>query len=230
MYSIDCDLDIIVESKVIPVHSFNFMMASHVFRQMLQSGLQEAREGRIVLEGKLLSEFQIVLPFIEVFGGALPPPVTKDNVMILLKWADEYQMEMLTRRCEEFCFTFLDANTISSLEIALDFKLQNFVDKCISTYFLPPVSMRSVMVLMTCAEAYQMDKLTERCKDTILQFPVTKDNVRVLLMWSENYTGEYQMDLLNRRCAEVCLQELDANNMSWYYSRRQNSSRWRWRR
>ena len=94
MYSIDCDLDIIVESKVIPVHSFNFMMASHVFRQMLQSGLKEAQEGRIVLEGKLLSEFQIVLPFIEVFGGALPPPAgpPEDDLM---KIADVFDLDVL---------------------------------------------------------------------------------------------------------------------------------------
>ena len=132
MYSLDYDLEIIVEDAVIPVHSYPFMMVSRVFRQMLQSGSQETQQGRIVLKDKKLSEFEVVLPFIDTFGSTYLPHVTLDNVMILLKWANEYQMELLTQRCEDWCTRLLHPGDMSSLSLALEFKLPKLLDKCVS--------------------------------------------------------------------------------------------------
>jgi hypothetical protein len=51
-YSLEPDLEVIIDGEAFPVQSVILMSASPVFRRMLESGMAESLEGKIHLQGK----------------------------------------------------------------------------------------------------------------------------------------------------------------------------------
>merc|ERR1719287_107665 len=86
-YSREPDLDVEVEGEIFKVSACVLMLASDVFAQMLECGLRESQEGRIVLPGKSKEEFREVLTHLTPRGGAAPPPIKAEHVPFLLRWA-----------------------------------------------------------------------------------------------------------------------------------------------
>ena len=70
----EADVEVELEGGLLQVHSHVLMAASEVFARMLQSGMQEAQSGRIVLKEKPLDDFKVVLEHLDLRGGSLPPP------------------------------------------------------------------------------------------------------------------------------------------------------------
>jgi len=101
-FSREPDLEVLVEGEVFHLHSHDLMVASDVFAGMLENEMRESEAGRIVLEGKSQEEFRTLLKYICVTRGEATPDIKKDNVELLLKWADEYQITGLLARCEKF--------------------------------------------------------------------------------------------------------------------------------
>ena len=101
-YSLQADVEVVVDDGTALVHSQVLMSASEVFTNMLQSNMLEASSGRIILKEKTLQGFKQVLKHLDLRGGAAPPDVTTDNVELLLQYADEYQMTGLKARCDKF--------------------------------------------------------------------------------------------------------------------------------
>lgn len=102
-YSREPDLEVIVEDETFHVHSRDLMFHSDVFAGMLESGMKEDEQGRIWLPGKSKDEFRLVLQ--HLFPSRDPgdlPPIEWNHVRVLLQWADEYQIEGLTARCEQY--------------------------------------------------------------------------------------------------------------------------------
>ena len=118
------------------VHSRDMMSASEVFANMLENDMRESEEGQIVLPGKSKEEFRTLLQFISVQQGSAPPNITKENVELLLKWADEYQILGLRSRCEKFLEhelrSFGAKNIIGRLQLAVQYNLQD-LEKTAST-------------------------------------------------------------------------------------------------
>eukprot|EP00438_Fugacium_kawagutii_P006894 Skav202434 [mRNA] locus=scaffold2070:69222:70729:+ [translate_table: standard] len=77
------------------------MSVSEVFDAMLQSGFKETQTGRIILKDKTKADLEEVLRHLDLRGSA-PPPVTNDNVELLLEFADQYQVTVLRNRCTSF--------------------------------------------------------------------------------------------------------------------------------
>ena len=95
-------MEVELEGGTVAVHSHVLMAASDVFARMLQSDMQEAHSGRIVLKDKKLEDFKLVLEHLDVRGGALPPPIKRDKLELMLEYADEYQISGLKDRCQSF--------------------------------------------------------------------------------------------------------------------------------
>lgn len=135
-YSRDPDLEVFVEDEVFPLHSRDLMAASDVFCNMLENDMKEAQKGRIVLEDKSKREFQVLLKHICFSRAAVPPDIDKDNIDVLLRWADEYAIEGLMARCEKFLVSGVDQNgdqqdTMDKLNTAIQYNFADLKNKCI---------------------------------------------------------------------------------------------------
>lgn len=98
-YSSAPDLKVQVEGAQIEVHSQLLMLASPVFKAMLDADMSEADDGLIHLPGKRKAEFEAVYAFISALQEA--PAIELGSVPMLLQWADEYDIEKLRRACEQ---------------------------------------------------------------------------------------------------------------------------------
>lgn len=97
---------------------------------MLAVGWREEAEARIVLESKRRDEFMLVLRHIDTIGGRTPPEINASSVDVLLRWADEYQIEALRDRCE----AFLQENSPADLDglcRALRYGLSGWRERCL---------------------------------------------------------------------------------------------------
>lgn len=128
-YSLEPDLEIEVESKVFQVHSFPVMAASAVFRRMLQSDMVEAQNGRITLSGKSLGEFEEILPWLTHAGPV--PKITKERLLMLLRWGDEYEIEQLQQACEKYVLKQPSAS-VEQLKLAVEYRMSKRIAQCAS--------------------------------------------------------------------------------------------------
>eukprot|EP00928_Gymnodinium_smaydae_P036802 TRINITY_DN25673_c0_g1_i1.p1 TRINITY_DN25673_c0_g1~~TRINITY_DN25673_c0_g1_i1.p1 ORF type:complete len:293 (+),score=51.95 TRINITY_DN25673_c0_g1_i1:105-983(+) len=130
-YSLDPDLAVEVEGETFWLHAHTLMAASPVFHQMLVSGMSESLDGRIVLPGKLKEEFRQVLGHLDTLGGREPPAVTAESSLTLLRWADEYQMEVLKCRVEQFYLTTQEKD-LKALKLAVDYRMEALQHDCVA--------------------------------------------------------------------------------------------------
>ena len=72
-YTLDTDLNIIVDDETVHVHSIVLMLASPVFLQMLKSDMGEASQRRINLMGNLKDQFKVFWDAVKpvAYAGAL---------------------------------------------------------------------------------------------------------------------------------------------------------------
>lgn len=128
-FSVDPDLEIQVQGEVFYVHSLPIMTASPVFRGMLENDMIESQTGRITLPGKSKEEFREVLPWLGLATSVMGAVVTAENLLVLLKWANEYDIEPLQRACEQYRLQQpVDAE---ALKIAVQFRMAKRVEQCL---------------------------------------------------------------------------------------------------
>jgi len=123
------DLTIKVEDQAFEVYSQPLMLASRVFRAMLESDMQESQEGLIVLESKSKAEFQHVLPWISFDAAGGTREVSAAHVHMLLRWADEFQIEALKNACEECLLQQVPASA-EDWHLALECNLEKRAKQC----------------------------------------------------------------------------------------------------
>jgi len=127
-YCTDPDLQVEVEGESFPVRSLLLMLASPVFGRMLESDMRETHEGRIYLPGKSKDEFKQVLPWLNDLEPKVA--VTVETLPVLLRWAQEYEIDRLTAACERF-LSDVDVS-VTELKLALDFNLKERTAQCLS--------------------------------------------------------------------------------------------------
>jgi len=116
------DLEVEVEGKTFRLHSHVLMAASDVFTTMLESQMSEGQSGYIKLPDKASKEFELLVRHLDLRGGAAAPMINEDDVAILLRWADEYQMDGLKERCREFLERHRVCNATHALKLCLEFE------------------------------------------------------------------------------------------------------------
>lgn len=87
--------------EVIMVNPAVLTLASPVFRNMLSHDMEEKREDRIVLKGKDPEEFKTLISFL-MPGSSRSQTISTKNADFLLKWSDEYCIDVLKEECMAF--------------------------------------------------------------------------------------------------------------------------------
>ena len=92
------DVTLEVEGKNLHVHRTMLSLISPVFKAMLNGDFLERKQNVIKLKDKKYDEM------VEFLQCIYPPwkPISGNNVKIILKFADEYHVDGLLRRCEDF--------------------------------------------------------------------------------------------------------------------------------
>eukprot|EP00928_Gymnodinium_smaydae_P091792 TRINITY_DN75530_c0_g1_i1.p1 TRINITY_DN75530_c0_g1~~TRINITY_DN75530_c0_g1_i1.p1 ORF type:complete len:251 (+),score=36.65 TRINITY_DN75530_c0_g1_i1:76-828(+) len=122
------DMKVITDDGEVMVHSLILMLASPVFDKMLSSSMKEGSEQEIRLPGKIEQEFSLFYKSLQLHTMV---PLTKDSALFLCKWADEYQIEALKGKCEEFLISSVPVDG-PSLKHAVTYGLKRRTRQCIA--------------------------------------------------------------------------------------------------
>ena len=127
------DVVLLVEGQKIHVHRLMLSMCSPVFSRMFSAEFKEKDADEIPLPGKKAAEIREMLL---VIYPSFCKRVTDNNLDFLLPLAREYQMTVLTQKCEDYLLWGKEKkNEISSimktLIVAQNFSLERLKTDCI---------------------------------------------------------------------------------------------------
>ncbi|XP_071099086.1 BTB and MATH domain-containing protein 36-like [Haliotis cracherodii] len=108
------DVALVVEGRRLHVNKGALSVASDVFHRMFNGDFKEKQESEVPLPGKTYDD--IVDLLLCIYPSELRP-VTKATVDRLLELADEYQIDVLKRKCEGFLLTRCVDKYISQREV-----------------------------------------------------------------------------------------------------------------
>lgn len=97
------DVVLVIEGEKLHVHRAVLALCSPVFEKMFTSEFQEKEKKEIPLPDKKANEvkelLQVIYPTVE---RKPPDEIKEENCRYLLRLSQEYQMEAITQRCEDF--------------------------------------------------------------------------------------------------------------------------------
>ena len=96
------DVVLVVEDKKLHVHRAVLALCSPVFEKMFTSEFQE--KGKNEISNELIQLLQIIYPSV---SEKPTDQIKEENCRFLLQLADEYQMDAIVRRCEDYIVTTL---------------------------------------------------------------------------------------------------------------------------
>lgn len=97
------DVVFVVEDQKFHVHRYILAQWSPVFERMFSSEFKEKTLSEIPLPGKKASELkELLLLIYPTISGKVLNTINNTNCHSLLRFAREYQMEVIYKRCEEF--------------------------------------------------------------------------------------------------------------------------------
>lgn len=146
------DVVFLVEEQRFYVHRWVLAKWSPVFETMFTSNFSERGKREIRLPWKRSNEFKEIL--LMAYSNA-ERPVTVDNCFILLKLADEYQMALVTHKCEDFLVTVCGSICAGQMSIQRIFPLlttERFKNE-----------KEQALALLILAQEYKMEKLIAAC-------------------------------------------------------------------
>lgn len=157
------DVVFIVEEQRFHVHRWILTWWSPVFDKMFSSNFAEKTKTEIALPGKKSVEFQELMAMVYSLAER---PMTIENCFFLLKLADEYQMEFLLQKCEDFLVAASGSICAGRVSIHEYF-----------TGFSPRPSepeKEQVLALIIIAQEYKLDKLLSQCLHETRYFSLTE--------------------------------------------------------
>jgi len=131
------DVVLVVEDQKFHVHRSTLSIWSPVFETMFTSMFKEKNMYEIPLPGKKASEIKelllMIYPTVSETGWNT---VTNENCYFLVELADEYQMDVIKQRCENFLVTQVNSSFgnffLSHLTFAQTHKLERLVKTIIT--------------------------------------------------------------------------------------------------
>ena len=123
------DLKIRLEDGNVQVHALVLYLASPWFAGMLDllQAQPESQEKSIQLTGKTTEEFKLFYNSLQL---ATMQDLTPSTANVLLKFADEYRVEELKAKCDDFLTT--QAVDGKALQNAIQYKLEKRTEQCIN--------------------------------------------------------------------------------------------------
>eukprot|EP00434_Breviolum_minutum_P013228 symbB.v1.2.011653.t6/scaffold789.1/size230748/14 len=125
----DPDLKIVVDDGELDVHSLLLQLASPVFASMLNSEMQEGMTNSISLPGKTKGELEMFYKSLQV---STEEALTPEIATCLVKWADEYQIENLKTKCEQFLLS--QPVNAQGLQLAVKYGLSKRTTQCLNQF------------------------------------------------------------------------------------------------
>lgn len=128
------DVVLIVEGQQFHVHRVILAMFSPVFSQMFSSDFKEKDAVEIPLPEKKAAEIREMLMVIyPIFNK----PVNDTNLFFLLPLAQEYQMTVLTQRCEDHLLRLAEKKheigpILETLIVAQNYTLERLIEECVN--------------------------------------------------------------------------------------------------
>ena len=116
------DVVLVVEDKKLHVHRAVLALCSPVFEKMFTSEFQE--KGKNEISNELIQLLQIIYPSV---SEKPTDQIKEENCRFLLQLADEYQMDAIVPRCEDYIVTTLERTRkgiIEELIFAQTYNLQ----------------------------------------------------------------------------------------------------------
>ena len=123
------DVTLVVERQRLHTHRSILSMSSPVFERMFNADFREKRATEIPLPGKKAHEIRELL--LVLYPTA--KPITDESVYFLLTLAQEYQMVLVTKRCQEYILQRKkgDADAVIFLVMAQEFGLKELRKQCV---------------------------------------------------------------------------------------------------
>ena len=126
------DVVLVVEDQKFHVHRYTLAMWSPVFEKMFTSEFKEKNSCVIPLPGKKASEIkELLLIIYPTKSGIAWKTVTNENCYFLVKVADEYQMEDISKTCEDVLVKLVSSKSgntfLDDLTFAQTYKLQKLL-------------------------------------------------------------------------------------------------------
>lgn len=149
----DPDLKIVVDDGELDVHSLLLQLASPVFASMLNSQMQEGMTNRISLPGKTKGELEVFYKSLQV---STEEALTLESATCLVKWADEYQIENLKAKCEQFLLK--QPVNAQGLQLAVKYGLSRRIMQCLNSFKKDLVKHVDGMVVLTGREGEEYMK------------------------------------------------------------------------
>eukprot|EP00438_Fugacium_kawagutii_P007542 Skav228225 [mRNA] locus=scaffold43:336940:337695:- [translate_table: standard] len=123
------DLKIVVDDGELEVHSVILELASPVFASMLGSTFVEGLSGgSIQLPGKCKSELE---SFYKALQLCTMEVLTVASAVFLSKWADEYQVDALRTKCEDYLIASQPIDG-PALQHAVKYRLSRRTHQCLN--------------------------------------------------------------------------------------------------
>ena len=128
------DVVLIVEGQQFHVHRVILAMFSPVFSRMFSSDFKEKDSHKILLPEKKAAEIREMLMVIyPIFNK----PVDDTNLSFLLPLAQEYQMTVLTQRCEDHMLRAAEKEheigpILETLIVAQNYTLERLIAECVN--------------------------------------------------------------------------------------------------
>ena len=94
------DVILLVEEEKFHVHRGVLALSSPVFEKMFSSEFQEKDKNEVTLPDKKASEVEELL--LMLYPSVVEKQITEENCYFLVNLANEYQIEAIVRRCEDF--------------------------------------------------------------------------------------------------------------------------------
>ena len=123
------DVTLVVEQQLLHTHRGILSMSSPVFERMFNADFREKSATEIPLPGKKAHEIRELL--LVLYPTA--KPITDESLHFLLTLAQEYQMALVTKRCQEYILQRKkgSADAVYFLVMAQEFGLKEARKQCV---------------------------------------------------------------------------------------------------
>lgn len=130
----ESDVVLIVEGQHFHVHRVILAMSSPVFSRMFSSDFKEKDADEILLPEKKAAEIREMLM---VIYPRFCKPVNDTNLHFLLSLAREYQMTVLTQRCEDYLLLVVEkkheiGQLLGTIIVAQNYALERVKAECVN--------------------------------------------------------------------------------------------------
>ncbi|CAD5121137.1 DgyrCDS9673 [Dimorphilus gyrociliatus] len=159
------DIKLKVENKLVYANKLIFCMWSPVFRAMFSKNFKEKDAEEIELPGKfydaILQFCKVVHPPCSEINGSVYINI-KENVHLLLPLVQEYQMDNLIERCEQYLLS--ESASVQNYIIGEKFNLNRLKESCLGYMKRCPTSRLLKEGFNELDEDFKVNLLIEKCE------------------------------------------------------------------